>query len=224
MFIGHYGAALALKPLERRLNLFWLFLAAMFLDILWPIFNLLGIEHTRIDPGHIGHTPYEFVSYPFSHSLLATLAWAGLVYLLLLKVPIAKGARSSRVALIMAVAVISHWILDFIVHEPDLSLWGGDPKVGLSLWQYPTAEFVVETLIFIAGLFLYLHSTRSNSFGGRYGMIFFAFVLFALFTMTTFSAGAPPSIEMAAIVGLVMAFVLALIAGWLDRKRVPGSA
>jgi hypothetical protein len=212
--------ALALKPLDKRLNLFWPFLGASFLDVLWPIFILLGVEQARIDPGHIGQTPFEFLSYPFSHSLLATVIWSGLAYLIFRMLPVPTIIDRKRAALAMAIAVFSHWVLDFLVHEPDLSLWGGDTKVGLSLWQYPIAEFVLETLILATGVFIYLRSTRGTGFGARFGMLIYSAVLLLSFVMTTFGAGAPPNMTMTAIVGLLMALTLALIAGWLDRKRM----
>jgi hypothetical protein len=219
MFIGHYAVAYALKPVEKRLSLGWLFLAVSLVDILWSAFILLGIEEARIVEHAKIAVPYDFVFYPFSHSLTAALFWAAVTYAVLRVIPLARAASRSRVAAVMAVAVVSHWILDFIVHEPELSLWGGDFKVGLGLWDYPLAAYAVESLLFAAGVFIYFRNTHGRGFGGRWGMGIYAAILFLLFTMSTFGGSAPPSMAMAAIVGLVMQFVLIGVAGWLDAKR-----
>lgn len=219
MFIGHYAVAFALKPVEKRLSLGWLFVAVMFVDALWSLFNLLGIEYTPILAHPTIAVPYDFVFYPYSHSLLAAFVWAGVTFFLLQRVPLARSANRTRVAAIMAVAVFSHWVCDFIVHEPELSLWGGDPKVGLGLWDYPDVAYLVEAALFIVGVAIYLRSTRGRSSGGKWGMTIFAGTLLILFSLTTFSHSVPPSMTVAAVMNLIITALLALFAGWLDKRR-----
>ena len=130
MFIGHYGVALAAKRIAPRTSLALLVLAAQFLDLIWPIFLLLGFEHVRVVPGITRVQPFEFYDYPFSHSLTMALRWAvavGLIYYL--------ARRYVRGTWVVTVLVVSHWVLDFVSHRPDLPLWPGGPKVGLGLWN-----------------------------------------------------------------------------------------
>ena len=126
MFIGHFGGALAAKKAAPRTSLGTLILAAQFIDLLWPIFLLLGLEHVRIAPGITKVSPFDFYDYPISHSLLMVVVWSvvlgGLYYAF---------RQYPRGAWIIALAVLSHWVLDFIVHWPDLPLWPGGPRAGL---------------------------------------------------------------------------------------------
>jgi hypothetical protein len=131
MFIGHFAVGLASKRFAPRTNVATLIAAAIFLDILWPIFVLLGWEQVRIDPENTRFTPLEFVSYPWSHSLLMSLFWAtafALIY------HAATRYRAGSVAI--WIGVNSHWILDWISHAPDMPLYPGGPRLGLELWTH----------------------------------------------------------------------------------------
>src|SRR5712675_872812 len=140
MFIGHEAVALAAKRIVPRTSLGTLVMAVGWLDLVWPIFQLLGIEHVRIDPGNTAFTPLNFADYPYTHSLLFAAIWAvifGLVYY--------RIRRDSRAAFILGVAVLSHWVLDAVVHRPDLLLVpGGDTRIGLVLWNSIPATLTVE--------------------------------------------------------------------------------
>src|SRR5512145_681024 len=117
MFLGHFALGFGAKVVARRVSLGALFLAAQFIDLLWPIFLLLGIERVRIEPGATVVTPLVFEHYPYSHSLLAVLGWAvllGVLYLVL--------KRDRLGAVVMGALVLSHWLLDLMVHRPDLPL------------------------------------------------------------------------------------------------------
>ncbi len=165
MFIGHYGVALAAKKVAPRASLGTLILGAQFLDFLWPLFLLLGLEHLKIVPGITRMSPFDFTDYPFSHSLLMALVWSALLGGVYWAV-----ARYRRGAWVVGVAVISHWVLDLFVHRPDLPLRpGGTVRVGLSLWNSMPASIAAELLIFGAGLWLYVTSTRARDNIGRYG-------------------------------------------------------
>jgi hypothetical protein len=150
MFIGHFGVAMAAKRLAPKTSLGILIFAANFLDLLWPILLLLGIEHVRIAPGITRMTPLDFTDYPISHSLIMVLLWAVFVGCAYYTV-----RRYGRGAWVVGCAVFSHWGLDFIVHRPDLPLWlRGDTRMGLGLWNSPIGTVVAETLCFGLGLCL----------------------------------------------------------------------
>ena len=141
-----------------KVSLGTLIMAAQFVDLLWPIFLLLGVEHVRINPGDTAYTPLDFYDYPVSHSLLTGIGWAivfGLVYYAV--------RRSARNAWILGACVISHWLLDLIVHRPDLPIVPGlKTYVGLGLWNSIPATIIVEGLLFVIGIVLYLRSTVAS--------------------------------------------------------------
>jgi len=139
--------------------------AAEFLDLIWPVFLLLGIEHVRVVPGITKVQLFDFYDYPFSHSLTMALRWAlalGLIYFLV--------RRYARGAWTLAALVVSHWVLDFIVHRPDLPLWPGGPKVGLGLWNSWAASIFVEVLLFGVGMWMYLGATRPRDRVGAWAI------------------------------------------------------
>ncbi len=222
MFIGHFGVALALKKAEPGISLGWLIAAAQFVDLLWPVFLLVGLEQVRFVPGLMDASAFDFVSYPYTHSLLASVIWAAIIFLLVRYLPMAKNVSKPRAAWILAFAVLSHWFLDLLVHRPDLPLAFGDsPMLGLGIWNSLPATLAMEFLLFMGGLWLYLRATRPVNFRGRYGIIIYAVLLAALFLMTSLSQQPPPSVQAMAVVGLVSGLALALIAGGLDKGRVP---
>jgi hypothetical protein len=212
MFIGHFGVGLSAKKLAPRASLGTLFFAAQFLDLIWPVFLLLGLEHVRIAPGITRMSPFDFYDYPISHSLLTAAAWsalAGLIYY--------AARRNRRDAAIVGLAVISHWMLDLLTHRPDLPLWPGGPKVGLGLWNSWPAETALEVAIFVAGVWLYLKVTRARDAIGRYA--FWALIAFLfLGWIGSLVAGAPPDTRSMAWGALIM-WVLVPWAWWVDRHR-----
>lgn len=215
MFIGHYGVALAAKKIEPKLSLGWLFVASQIVDILWTVFVLAGIERVEIEPGHTAASPLNFVSYPYTHSLLMAVVWSAVVY------GIARLVWNARAALILGAVALSHWFLDVPVHLPDLPLVFGDsPMVGLGLWNSKIGTVVLEGALLLGGLWVYLHVTKPGGKLGKWGMLVFCLFLLGTFAMTTFSGEAPPSITVLAGSGLVMYFVFSAVAGWLDKRRV----
>lgn len=214
MFIGHFGVALAAKRVAPKTSLGILILAAQFLDFLWPVLLLLGIEHVRIAPGITSASPFDFVDYPISHSLLMVIVWSilfgGFYYAL---------SHYGRGALVVATAVISHWLLDFIVHRPDLALWpGGQARFGLGLWNSWPATIAVEVLFFGGGLWTYLTCTRARDNAGRYG--FWALIALLFFGwVSTLFAGAPPNVTSIAWGGLAMLLTVPW-GWWADKHRV----
>jgi membrane-bound metal-dependent hydrolase YbcI (DUF457 family) len=138
MFLGHFAVAFAAKREAPETSLGMLFVAAQLPDVLWPMLVLAGVEKVRIDPGNTAVTPLDFVSYPYSHSLLFDLLWAALFALGYLAV-----ARGRRAAVVIALAVISHWVLDAASHRPDVPVLPHGPYVGLGLWNSRPASLFI---------------------------------------------------------------------------------
>lgn len=219
MFAGHYGVSYAFKATEKRASLGLLFLAVQFIDVLWAIFVILGLEKVQLAP-QLPASRLIYNSIPFTHSMLGALTWSVLVYILFRFIPASKSTRKASIALVMGLGVFSHWILDFIVHRPDLGVIGNIEKVGLGLYDYPLLAFSLEAVVLLGGIWLYMRSTTATSFLGKYGMYFFAAFLLLMNAFTYWGPN-PPSVQIAAIFNEIFYFVAAGIALWLDRKRFP---
>ena len=216
MFIGHFALGFAAKPAVPRVSLAMLLVAALFADILWPVFVLLGIEHVRIAPGYTAFTPLEFVSYPWSHSFLMLCLWGAVVGGVYRGI---FGGRRTFVAL--ALLVLSHWLLDWITHAPDMPLYPGGPRLGLGLWNSVPGTMVVELLMLAGGLYLYMRSTEAADPVGRWALISLGAALGALYMVDALSGVLPPSVTAICIVGLAMSVVFPLWAWLADRHRTP---
>jgi hypothetical protein len=218
MFVGHYGVSFAAKSIEKTLPLWLLFVAVQLVDVFWAVFVLLGVEKVRIVPGITASNPLDLYYMPYTHSLIAAVAWSGLTFAAYRFISGLKG--STKPALILAGAVFSHWVLDLVVHRPDLPLYDDTLKMGFGLWNYPAAAFTLETVILFGGLWLYLRSTTSKSTIGKYGMVLLGFVMLPIQAAVFF--GPPPvSDRAAALTALVFYAVFAWIISWLERKRTP---
>jgi hypothetical protein len=216
MFIGHFGLGFGAKRFAPAVSLGTLFLAAQFADLLWPTLLLLGVEQVRIDPGITVFTPLDFVHYPYSHSLIAMVAWGavfGIVY---------KLARRSRtaVAILLAALVVSHWVLDLVTHRPDLPLTvGGADRYGLGLWNSIPGTLAVEVPLFLAGVFLYVRSTAPRDRTGRIALAGLVLFLLAVYSTNLFGSP-PPTSEAVAWVTQSM-WLLVAWGYWVDRHRQP---
>ena len=214
MFIGHFGVGFAAKKVVKKTSLGTLFLASQFVDLLWPILLILGIEKVEINPVNTGLTPLNFVYYPFSHSLLAAIVWAfifGLIYYL-----IKKDLGS---AIWCGLLVPSHWILDLIVHRPDLPLWPGhgSPMFGLGLWSSIYGTIIIEVGIFLVGVYLYSKTTEPKNKTGSISLWILVIFLLPVYFMNIF--GPPPnSIDAIGYVGLSQ-FILIAWGYWIDKNR-----
>lgn len=219
MFIGHFAVGLALKRADKTLSLGLLFIAVQLPDLIYGVTLLTGLEKINIIAGTNPLTSAEYIFFPYSHSLVATLLWAGLVALIFLIAPIKSSLPRSKTALVMATAVLSHFVLDVIVHNPDIDvLSNGAYKIGLGLWNYPLASYTVEAILLVAGLLIYMRSTRSLVSVGKYGLPVLCVVLLTLNAISSF--GSPPaSIEYFAATMLVVYLGTIVAASWLDRKR-----
>lgn len=213
MFIGHFGLGFAAKAADSRPSLGTLFLASQFIDLLWPLLLLLGIEQVAIEPGNTAFTPLNFTHYPFSHGLVSVFIWSllfGAVYFVL--------KRNSRGAVLLGMLVMSHWILDLITHRPDLPLipWL-EIRVGFGLWNSVIWTMLLEGGIFLGGAYLYSKITRAESRKGTMG--FWSLLLFLSIVYLLNVFGSPPPSEKAiALVGMSQ-WLLVAWAYWLDRNR-----
>jgi hypothetical protein len=216
MFVGHYAASLALKSVEKKASLGVLFLAVQFVDILFFPFVLMGIERINIIENFTQSTHFELEYMPYTHSLLASFLLAGFIYIVFRVVP----PRSRSVAIVTSIAVLSHWFFDLIVHTPDLPLWSdASMKLGLGLWNNAIATYVLEAVFLTAGLWLYLRSTTGTSFTGKYGMVGFVIILLIVNAVNIFGPPFGDSKISLAVSALVMYFLFAGLAHWLDKKR-----
>lgn len=214
MFIGHFGVALAAKKVAPRTSLGTLVMAAQFADLLWPLFLLMGIERVIIDPGNTVVTPLDFISYPFSHSLLADLGWACLfagIYKIV--------KRDSRGAVCLWFVLISHWVLDALSHRPDLPLYpGSSTYVGLGLWNSRAATIYVESAIFALGAVIYAKTTRPRDRVGSLAFRSFIALLLLSYLLNIF--GSPPPSEKAVAFAALGMWLFVVWAYWLDRHRL----
>ena len=214
MFVGHYGVSFAVKSFEKRIPLWLLFVAVQFVDVLWAIFVLTGIEKVRITPGITATNHLDLYYMPYTHSLVAALLWSGVVFIGY------KAARRGALytAFLVAAAVFSHWVLDLIVHRPDLPLYDDTYKLGFGLWNYPALALALEASLLFGGIFLYLRATEAVSPAGKFGMLVFGIVLLIVQGIVFFGAP-PPSPSAAALTALLSYIVLAGVAYWLEKKR-----
>jgi membrane-bound metal-dependent hydrolase YbcI (DUF457 family) len=212
MFIGHFAVGLASKPVAPRASLGVLMAAPNLLDLLWPIFLLLGWEQVRIEPGNTAFTPLDFVSYPISHSLLTACGWGALFALLYW-----ARTRYTRGAVVIGLSVVSHWVLDFVTHRPDMPLYPGGPKFGLGLWNSVPATVCIEVGMYVVGAWLYLSSTRARDRTGSYALwVFLAFGLLAY--IGNILGPPPPNTRAIAFVTLTL-WLVPVWAWWIDRHR-----
>lgn len=215
MFIGHFGVAFAAKRAVPTVSLGTWFVACELIDLIWPLFLLLGIETVVVTPGITVFSPFDFVHYPWTHSLLMCALWAlgmAVIYWLV--------RRNVIAATVLGIVVLSHWFLDALVHRPDLPLApGSDVKVGFGLWNSVLGTLIVEIAIFAVGLGLYLGGSRPMDRVGRYGLWALVVLLFIAYTGAAFGPP-PPSVTAIAWAGLLGGLITTAVLGyWIDRHR-----
>ena len=215
MFIGHYGPSFACKAAKPAIPLWVLFLAVQLVDIVWSVLVLFGIEKVRIVPGFTATNPLDLYYMPYTHSLPGATLWsvgAAIAYRII--VP----AQKWSAAAIVGAAVFSHWILDLVVHRPDLALYDDSYKVGFGLWNYPATAFILEIALLFGGIALYLRMTEPKDSIGRYGMLVLGVVAVAAQAYVFF--GPPPVSDTSlAFTALALYFVFAGAVYWLEGKR-----
>jgi len=210
VFAGHYGVSFAAKRGDGSVPLWVLFIAVQLLDVLWAPFVLLGIEKVRIVPGITKASPLDLYYMPYTHGLLTAIGWSimlGAAYQLIAR---PSAARSS---VIVGLAVFSHWVLDLLVHRPDLPLYDNTAKVGLGLWNAPAIELPLEALILLGGMWLYLrdnssHANRTYVFG----------VVLVVLQVVSFFSPPPRTVAAVASTAIVSYIVFALVIWWLEDR------
>ncbi len=216
MFVGHYAAALALKKFEKRASLGVLFLAVQFVDILFFPLVLLGIERMNIVENFTQSTHFQLEYMPYTHSIIGSLFWAGVAYALFRWLIVKKNS----VAMVVALAIFSHWLFDLVVHTPDLPLWNDTSlKLGFGLWNNAIATYALEAILLVSALWLYLRSTSATSAVGRYGISVFVVFLLLVNVVNIFGPLQGDSKLVLAISALTSYFLFAAVAFWLDTKR-----
>lgn len=217
MFIGHYGVALALKRVEPRLSLATLFLSVQLVDLLWGFAILLEWERARIEPGWTEASPLRFLSYPLTHSLLAGALWGLAAGALYYTWPTRNTFHHARAAVVVGAAVLSHWVLDLIVHVPDLPLASdASAKLGLGLWRSVPATLLVELAVFGGGAALYAVYMRGRGKLQPTRLAVLAAVLVVL-QVANVLGPPPPSMQVVAFAAIAMNIVFPVAAAWVDR-------
>jgi hypothetical protein len=213
MFLGHFAVGFAAKKFAPRSSEAVLLTAPLLADLLWPVFLLLGWEQVRIDPGNTRFTPFDFVSYPWSHSLLMLCIWAtafgGAYYAV---------TRYRAGAVAVWIGVVSHWVLDWVTHRPDMPLVPGGARYGLGLWNSIAGTMVVELLMFAVGVWMYVSATRAKDRIGRYAFWAFVALLVVFYIGDRFSTP-PASVGEIAWPAIAASIVLISWSGWFDRHR-----
>jgi len=213
VFIGHYALGFAAKRLVPRTSLGTLFAAPTFADLLWPVFLLLGWEEARVVPGPNPFLNLWLDSIPVSHSLVALIAW-GLLFGYLYR----KRTGYARGAVVVGLLVLSHWVLDFITHRPDMPLYPGSVTLGLGLWNSVAGTLIVEGAMFIAGLMIYAAVTRARDRIGRYGFWALVLVLSGSYVSSLF-APPPQNMTALAIFAIIFGWLFVAFGWWVDKHR-----
>ena len=212
MFIGHYAVGLAAKKFAPQSSLGVLIAAPILLDLLWPIFVLLGVEHVSIVPNSNPFLRLQFDSYPISHGLVAVIGWATLFASLYF-----VSARYLTGAIVVWIGVVSHWVMDFIVHQPDLPLSARSRLYGLSLWNHRWLTIGLEIALLGLAVWIYQRETRAKDKIGLYG--FWGFVGFLLIAYAGAAFGPPPpTVNKMAIVALLTSLMIPWT-WWFDKHR-----
>jgi len=215
MFVGHFGLSFAAKKAAPKVSLATLFIATQFVDILWPILVMLNIETVAIAPGYTKMNAFEFIHFPYTHSLLMGFVWGVITALLY-----AFFKKDTRGAIVIGLCVLSHWFLDLIVHTTDLPITlFGDTKVGLGLWNHSVATIILETTIFLAGVFIYTSITKSKNKKGTWGLWSLVALLLLISLNNTFGP-APKEVNTTLFISLlILMAVIIIVAGWVDKNR-----
>jgi len=218
MFAGHIGAGLALARFERRVNAGVFITAALLLDIvLWAL--VLGGREAVAIPADFATSRQPKFTFPLSHGLVASLAWSALAGLLLFAGAAGQVAARARAAVLVAGSVFSHWLLDALVHRPELPIAGG-LVAGLGLWDQLPVALAVEGAIVVGGLIAFLagsHLPRGRSIG----LAVLALLCLAFTVVGMTKAPAPPSAQAMASSSLITLAIVCTVAGLLGRRSPP---
>ncbi|WP_159730863.1 metal-dependent hydrolase [Sphingobacterium sp. 18053] len=215
MFIGHFGLSFAAKKVAPKVSLAALFIATQFVDILWPVLVLSKIETVTITPGYTKMNAFEFLHFPYTHSLFMGLVWGVITALLY-----AFFKKDTRGAIVIGLCVLSHWFFDLIVHTTDLPITPfGESKVGFGLWNHLVATVLIETIIFFGGLFIYTSITKAKNKKGTWGL--WSLVVFLLLISLNNAFGPTPTqADTTLFISLIILMaIIIVLAGWVDKNR-----
>jgi len=214
MFVGHYGVAFAVKTERNRIPLWVLFIAVQFLDYIWATLVLLGIEKLRVIKGFTAGSMLDSHYHPYSHSLIAAILWSSVAVVGYNSLCSRLGySHRKSTALIVGVAVFSHWILDLLAHPRDLPIYDNTWKVGFGLWNYRDLEFGLEIALLAAGIILYL-VRNATSVARKKAVIGFGVALVIVQTGDTFVPRTPLS-DRATAMGVWIFYTLFVIIAFL---------
>ncbi len=212
MFIGHYAVGLASKKLAPRTSLGALIAAPILLDLLWPIFLLLGWEHVSVVQNNNPFLRLQFDSYPLSHGLVAVIGWATLFASIYFGF-----TRYVSGAIVIWIGVVSHWTMDYVVHRPDLPLYSGSRLFGLGLWNHDWVTISIEVLLFVIGVWIYLQQTKAKNKIGDYAL--WAFIIFLLLAYAGATFGPSPRSVKQLAIGALVTWLFIPWAWWFDAHR-----
>lgn len=217
MFVGHYSASFAASRAGVALPLWVWFVAVQWLDLGFMTLVLAGVEKVRLTEGFTESNDLDLYYMPFTHGLVgAVLLSVALAVIVAVAFPAAR--RPWGFALV-ALASFSHWLLDLLMHTPDLPLYDDDStKVGLGLWEHAAVALPVELLVLALGAWLY---TRSATFTTRGTRLVWGFVgLMAILQLASHYGPSPDSPTAFAATALTLYVALAALAGWVERNAV----
>lgn len=215
MFIGHFGLSFAAKKAAPKVSLAILFIATQFVDILWPFLLLFHVEKVAVVPGYTKTNAFEFLYYPYTHSLFMGVVWGivvGGIYWLF--------KRDTRGTIVIGLCVLSHWFLDLIVHTTDLPLTPfGDYKAGFGLWNHPAVTLIIELAIFLAGIYIYVSFTKAKNKVGKWALWTLAFLLVLVQLSNTFGPVPSDSIMNLFVSFITLMVIIIGLAYWVNRNR-----
>jgi hypothetical protein len=215
MFIGHFGLSLAAKKAAPKVSLAVLFVATQFVDILWPFMLLFNIEKVAVVPGYTKVNAYEFLYFPYTHSLLMGIVWGVIVSLIYFMIK-----KDIRGSIVIGLCVLSHWFFDLIVHTTDLPITPfSDYKVGFGLWNHVAATLIIEFLFFFGGLFVYTSVTKARNKKGTWGLWVLGALLVIVTISNTFGPPPPDSIKVLFISFIILMTLIIFLAAWVDKNR-----
>jgi len=215
VFIGHYAPALVLHRARPSIPLWVLFVATQAVDVLWGVFVLTGIEHARVVPGFTESNSLDLYDMPYSHGVVATVFWSVAVAVLWRAFRPQPQHRGE--ALILGLAVASHFLLDLVVHIPDLPVAGTlGAKWGFGLWRHRELALLVEGSMFMVAALVWRRAPENR--GSRATLVVAAM---AAFLVASYYLPAPATLVAMIVTGLTTYVVCALAARWATA-RTPG--
>ena len=215
MIVGHFGVSFAIKSVRKDVPLWVLFVAVQILDFLWLTFVSTNIEQAGINR-QLPSVPIEFYHMPYSHSLLGALMWSGVTFVVYKLIPLGRHTMAARM---VALAVLSHWIVDIFVHRPDLALYDDAYKIGLSGWNFPLLGYLLEGACLFAGIALYLRVTTPRTIVGRYAAVAYGIALMGVQAVVVFGLINPPNMAIV-LAGVFIFYVIAgALAYAVERTR-----